>query len=829
MKMDEPASGFISSRKRSESPKQSNVPQKQYSQQDSEQDDEENEEMSEEYSENSQPVDGENSQDDQNESESEEGPPAPDPNRIKVDLRSLIDKTKGQGIKPQDGMIKPEKAERQEEHKAKFNKEVSKRMISAHLAANRIADKKKTFIKKRQEESEDEDDEQKTEPARQNAGWQKKINDEPDIIEIPHSPPPPKITDKEPKPGKVIGKCMTMCTLKEAKERESRYSLGVFEIDPEKYDPKKPQTKSNMIEVKPEWAIKQFVRSAADREMNVENEIRPPKVLVDTMNYILDNIVDVDKNNIKGFVDPRNSDWETEIYKFVSDRARAIRQDFNIQKAELTKSYIDTFEKMARFHLMCTNHFIGLEGFDYKLNSEHFTETLTWLRQAYEQVRRKVQRAKIKGKQINSNDIYESPNEAEFQAYAILWQATDLLQLNQFFAAMPKDLIKSRDMDMLKKIISAYNTGNYVKIFKMLTEIPYLLACASMNLVREIRKELIFNMINASNGSAYKTTLKELSSLLAFNDEDEAHEFCEVLEVLQDEPTEDGKIVLQVSKNKGSTKYNPHVTLPITQCDLIEKKMRKTTRAEIIRGKPIMKRKIVSTAEPSKPKEIIPPKPTQISIPQIAKPKLETPKNQIKPIVHEEIKQIPFIKNKSENLIPPKITEKAQPINVPEKQIYYEEPKFEPTIKKQLIKISEDKELLRLLAERKIKRKVEKKKHSELCMKLLRFTMWRNYVRIKKLVKANQRRLDKTKINENSQSYYGITYGLHKDLLNYEKIGQNIEKMKDIEKFEAINWQTQIMENKLQKIYDHNICNKKEFWLKIAICLDLSYVELTKI
>ena len=87
---------------------------------------------------------------------------------------------------------------------------------------------------------------------------------------------------------KIVGKCMQMCPHNEIKYREEHRNLAIFEYDPIGH---KAQDRSHINLAKPEWTIKQFVRSAADRKMDNDSEIRPPNILVKTLDYMLNNVV----------------------------------------------------------------------------------------------------------------------------------------------------------------------------------------------------------------------------------------------------------------------------------------------------------------------------------------------------------------------------------------------------------------------------------------------------------------------------------------------------------------------------------------------------------
>ncbi len=72
------------------------------------------------------------------------------------------------------------------------------------------------------------------------------------------------------------------------------------------------------------------------------------------------------------------------VFKFVSDRMRAIRQDFVCQNQK-TLLQIVQFQCIARFHILSEHECIGAvqEDFDPIQNMEKCTQTLLWLMQVY--------------------------------------------------------------------------------------------------------------------------------------------------------------------------------------------------------------------------------------------------------------------------------------------------------------------------------------------------------------------------------------------------------------------------------------------------------------
>lgn len=155
-------------------------------------------------------------------------------------------------------------------------------------------------------------------------------------------------------------KLLRMCDEAEAYRRQGSRDLSIFEMDPENTDlsvidrEKPPQ-------VKPEWAVKIFKRSAADVKLNDPETIRPIPLITMVLDYLLDEIADVDrKDNVK-FMRPKTGKITfAEIYVFLFDRTRAIRQELIILNESTRKDHIQLLEKIARFHCLAANEGLDL-------------------------------------------------------------------------------------------------------------------------------------------------------------------------------------------------------------------------------------------------------------------------------------------------------------------------------------------------------------------------------------------------------------------------------------------------------------------------------------
>ncbi|KAF9584023.1 hypothetical protein BGW38_007828, partial [Lunasporangiospora selenospora] len=140
-----------------------------------------------------------------------------------------------------------------------------------------------------------------------------------------------------------VGTCMDMCPEYERHEREYQTSLEKFE--------KIPGTDS----VNHALAVKAFARPAAGADQPLPSDVRPPHVLLKTLDYLMTEIVS----------DGNLSD----SHSFVRDRTRSIRQDFTLQNNRGLEA-IHAHEIIARYHIMCMHQLCEDDGFSAQQEME---------------------------------------------------------------------------------------------------------------------------------------------------------------------------------------------------------------------------------------------------------------------------------------------------------------------------------------------------------------------------------------------------------------------------------------------------------------------------
>ncbi|GCB79399.1 hypothetical protein scyTo_0019538 [Scyliorhinus torazame] len=180
-----------------------------------------------------------------------------------------------------------------------------------------------------------------------------------------------------------IGTCPGMCPDRERDERQRQKLLHKFEILEE-------TARDRLPKADPRRTVKEYSRPAAGKEAAQLCELRPAGVLLLTVHYLIDEIV------------PRRQEPWAEIYDYVFDRLRSVRQDMTIQQVS-GPTAVTILEKSLRF-LLCASYWLceePIQVFDPKINDVHVQECFSWLLANY--------------------SVGGSENEAEFQALAILY------------------------------------------------------------------------------------------------------------------------------------------------------------------------------------------------------------------------------------------------------------------------------------------------------------------------------------------------------------------------------------------------------------------------
>ncbi|QQP39348.1 Minichromosome maintenance complex component 3 associated protein, partial [Caligus rogercresseyi] len=300
-----------------------------------------------------------------------------------------------------------------------------------------------------------------------------------------------KANEGEPRES-LIGDCPDMCPETERYRRAIQNQLRVYE--------RRRDGSANHKAI-----VKEYSRSSADQEFPLSSELRPGRLLSQTMDHILCNIVDridVNRGSIHEWFDyleahgssngfqpcSETRDDIGEWFEFLWSATRAIRKDITQQRL-VDLGAVDLVEKCARFHIVCSERLVQAESKDFslKLNDENLTKCLQTLQHLYYDL-------DLEG--------VSCPNESEFRCYEILMNANS-----------GKSYANSGPVRFGLKIVYALHSNNY--------------SCILLRYFNQVRSKAVQTFVKAFCSSKIETKfeLSHLTNMLGFEDEIEASGF----------------------------------------------------------------------------------------------------------------------------------------------------------------------------------------------------------------------------------------------------------------------------------------------------------------
>uniref|UniRef100_A0A1I7WWP3 SAC3_GANP domain-containing protein n=1 Tax=Heterorhabditis bacteriophora TaxID=37862 RepID=A0A1I7WWP3_HETBA len=167
----------------------------------------------------------------------------------------------------------------------------------------------------------------------------------------------------------VVGTCLLMCPPSEVRFRNENHLIHQLESS------QSINSSSGRLIGDPQKMVKEYIRSAAGCSLLNPEILRPPTVLLTTIDYLLDLYRQMKLSQL------------TTVFSFVSDRLRAVRQDMILQQP----SPVDTMkilQKMIPFYIE-TDYFCKLHecsAYDYKLHSTQIEECFSRWNEVVRQV-----------------------------------------------------------------------------------------------------------------------------------------------------------------------------------------------------------------------------------------------------------------------------------------------------------------------------------------------------------------------------------------------------------------------------------------------------------
>ncbi|PYI00794.1 nuclear pore complex protein An-Sac3 [Aspergillus sclerotiicarbonarius CBS 121057] len=321
-----------------------------------------------------------------------------------------------------------------------------------------------------------------------------------------------------------VGTCTSMCPEFERVERIVQKMVDKSE--------KFLHPATNSLQNMEMKMLKRFRRSAAGYDEQLPSDIRTPKTLLQTMNYLIRHVIDGPE--------PLGL-----IHKFVWDRTRSIRNDFSVQQLtqeDHVKMAVTCLERIARFHIVSL-HLLSSpandEPFDRHQEREQLNNTMLSLMYYYDDNRGRV----------------AFPNEDEFRAYYIIFSIHDQRpDLEARVQKWPAELRNSRRVQIaLELFAAAGNTweyqgtldskrpnaiaqGFYSRFFNMIESpgVSYLMACVAEIYFNHMRQTAIRSIWKgycrypaSQQHKNEEWTVDELTTVLCFDDYEQTVKFCE--------------------------------------------------------------------------------------------------------------------------------------------------------------------------------------------------------------------------------------------------------------------------------------------------------------
>ncbi|XP_058619639.1 SAC3 domain-containing protein 1 isoform X1 [Onychostoma macrolepis] len=285
------------------------------------------------------------------------------------------------------------------------------------------------------------------------------------------------------------GTCMTMCPAYEIRQREAQNRLHRFEVVAGTERERLPPADVSR-------AVKEYSRPAAGKDSTRASDLRPPSVLLKTVCYLVDDIA----------ASSTFQPW-TEVYSFVFDRLRSVRQDMIIQRVS-GPDCVAVLEKSVRFLLYASYRLCGqqLQYFDPRINDTHLQECLSWLLESYRD-----------GKHQHQD---------EFQALSLLYNLGSS-QAIQHVLELPERIRSSPAVQLALAVSRAHMERNPVRLLRLAQRLDFIQVCAVHRYLLPCRRDLLLLYSHGHSSRNCRYPLQRLARLLFLKDA-LAAELCQV-------------------------------------------------------------------------------------------------------------------------------------------------------------------------------------------------------------------------------------------------------------------------------------------------------------
>ncbi|XP_072552972.1 SAC3 domain-containing protein 1 [Salminus brasiliensis] len=273
------------------------------------------------------------------------------------------------------------------------------------------------------------------------------------------------------------GTCTTMCPNSEVRQREAQNRLHRFEILAGTERERLPRADLARV-------VKEYSRPAAGKDTTRAGDLRPPDVLLRTVCYLVDDIAAC----------PTLQPW-TEVYSFVFDRLRSVRQDMVIQRI-CGADCVSVLERTVRFLLYASYRLCGqpLRLYDPHINDTHLQESLSWLLECYAEGQHK--------------------HQDEFQALSLLYNLGSP-RATQHALALPQRVRHSPPVQLALAVSRAYMERNPVRLLRLARKLDFLQACALHRHLLSSRRDLLLLYSHGHSSRNCRFPIQKLADILS--------------------------------------------------------------------------------------------------------------------------------------------------------------------------------------------------------------------------------------------------------------------------------------------------------------------------
>ena len=291
-----------------------------------------------------------------------------------------------------------------------------------------------------------------------------------------------------------VGKCEKFCPANEYRLRVRERLIHKFESS--KVKPYKFRSETKTVQcIKSNFQsgfqlVKQFSRPAAGQKCPGPGDVRSPECLVRCVSYLVTTVMQAEV--------ARTADLQ-DLYDFMFDRLRAVRQDMVLQAAVPARDQLLILGVCVRFHVVMGHLLARHASFSAHLNSQHQLDCLKsclLLQGALEEPITSDTRASLDALQC----LYLLSNLDSTHAvnWAIHQPRSSGSLGNNHRAHIQLDIAPVSGLCL--NIARSYREGNYVRFFKLVSRLPTLFLLA----VFKYCKTLLGHTVSV-NRLAYKS------------------------------------------------------------------------------------------------------------------------------------------------------------------------------------------------------------------------------------------------------------------------------------------------------------------------------------